>query len=57
MKKFQLKMQKGTTYAHTVNGDVSVSYLSNPAEESSYYTINGDIHVNYKPDLSADLQF
>ena len=52
-----IKNAKGTTYAHTVNGDVSVSYLSNPAEESSYYTINGDIHVNYKPDLSADLQF
>jgi hypothetical protein len=48
---------KGTTYAHTVNGDVSINYLKNPTDESSYYTINGNIHVSYLPDLSADLQF
>lgn len=48
---------KGTTFAHTVNGNVSVSYLTNPPDASSYYTINGDIRVNYQPDLSADLQF
>ncbi len=48
---------EGTTYAHTVNGNVTVSYLTNPPEESSYYTINGDIHVSYQSDLSADLQF
>jgi hypothetical protein len=52
-----IKNAKGTTYAHTVNGDVSVSYQANPAEESSYYTINGNIHVSYQPGLSADLQF
>lgn len=48
---------KGTTYAHTVNGDVDVNYLTNPAEESSYYTINGNITVRYQPDLSADMTF
>jgi hypothetical protein len=47
----------GKTYAHTVNGDVTVTYKSNPAGESSYYTINGDIKVTYQPDLSADLRF
>ena len=52
-----IKNAKGTTFAHTVNGDVTVSYLTNPAEESSYYTINGNIRVNYQPDLSADLNF
>lgn len=52
-----IKNAKGTTSAHTVNGDVTVSYLTNPADESSYSTINGDIKVNYQPDLSADLQF
>jgi hypothetical protein len=52
-----IKNAKGTTFAHTVNGDVTVSYQSNPPDESSYYTINGDIKVNYQPDLSADLQF
>jgi DUF4097 and DUF4098 domain-containing protein YvlB len=52
-----IKNAKGKTFAHTVNGDVTVSYLTNPPEESSYYTINGDITVNFQPDLSADLQF
>jgi hypothetical protein len=48
---------KATTYAHTVNGDITVNYLTNPSEESSYYTINGNIRVSYQPDLSADLRF
>ena len=48
---------KGTTLANTVNGPISINYLSNPPEQSSYYTINGDIRVTYKTDLSADLQF
>lgn len=48
---------KGKTTAHTVNGDVTVTYMSNPGEESSYQTINGDIHVSYQPGLSADCSF
>ena len=52
-----IKNAKGTTFAHTVNGDVTVTYLTNPPEESSYYTINGNITINFQPDLSADLQF
>jgi hypothetical protein len=50
-----IKNAKGTTHAHTVNGYVSVTYLSNPPEESSYHTINGNINVTYQPGLSADL--
>jgi hypothetical protein len=52
-----IKNAKGTTYAHTVNGDVTVSYLINPPEASSFYTINGNIKVSFQPGLSADLQF
>ena len=52
-----IKNARGTTFAHTVNGDVSVSYLTNPPEESSYYTINGNIRASYQPGLSADLTF
>jgi hypothetical protein len=52
-----IKNARGTTYAHTVNGDVTVNYLANPPEASSYSTINGNINVSYQPDLSADLQF
>ncbi|HVN59160.1 MAG TPA: hypothetical protein VMT63_12750 [Bacteroidales bacterium] len=48
---------KGKTSAHTVNGDVNISYLSNPSEESSFYTVNGDITVTFQPDLSANLEF
>jgi hypothetical protein len=56
-KEISIVNAKGSTYAHTVNGDVTVCYLTNPPEESSYYTINGDIKVSYQPGLSADLQF
>jgi hypothetical protein len=52
-----IKNAKGTTFAHTVNGDISVNYLTNPPEESSYYTINGTISVSFQPDLSADMTF
>jgi hypothetical protein len=52
-----IKNAKGTTYAHTINGDVTVNYLTNPPEESSYTTINGNIKISYQPGLSADLQF
>jgi hypothetical protein len=55
--KISIKNAKGTTYAHTVNGDVTVNYLTNPPEASSYYTINGNIRVDYQPGLSADLTF
>lgn len=53
----EVKNAKGATYAHTVNGDVSVSYLANPSEASSYNTINGNIRVSYRPGFSADLTF
>lgn len=52
-----VKNAKGTTVAHTVNGNVSVNYLSNPPEASSYLTINGDIRISYQSGFSADLTF
>lgn len=52
-----IKNASGATFAHTVNGDVSVNYLTNPPDESSYYTINGNIRVSYQPGLSADINF
>ncbi len=48
---------KNTTDAHTINGNLTVNYLSNPGEASSYYTLNGKLTVTYQPGLSADLQF
>lgn len=52
-----VKNAKGTTQAHTVNGDISVNYLTNPKEASSYKTINGEIRITYQPGFSADLTF
>jgi len=48
---------KGATYAHTVNGPVTVNYLSVPTDESSYYTVNGAVKVTYPASLAADLEF
>jgi hypothetical protein len=48
---------KGTTSAHTVNGPVTVTYLRNPPEASSYYSVNGELNVTYPPGLSADVEF
>ena len=47
---------KGITHAGTVNGDMTINYLSNPPDGSSYRTVNGVINVSYTSDLSADLQ-
>ncbi len=48
---------KNTTDARTINGNLTVNYLTNPTEESNYYTLNGKLTVKYQSDLSADLQF
>ncbi|KPM48727.1 DUF4097 family beta strand repeat-containing protein [Jiulongibacter sediminis] len=47
----------GITYAHTVNGDVDITYASQPKGESSYYTLNGDLTVFYPQNLSADCDY
>lgn len=48
---------KGVTEARTVNGPVTVNYLSVPPDASSYNTINGKMTITYPASLSADLQF
>jgi hypothetical protein len=52
-----LKNVKGTTQAHTVNGNVDAAYAANPPGASSYHTINGKIRVHYPASLGADLHF
>ena len=47
---------KGTTNARTVNGAVTVNYLSIPPDACSYYTINGEVNVTFPKGLSADLE-
>lgn len=53
----QILNARSVTNAHTVNGDVNVTYVTNPPEESSYKTINGDIRISYNQGLSADMTF
>jgi DUF4097 and DUF4098 domain-containing protein YvlB len=48
---------KGTTKAHTVNGNVDATYAANPTGASSYHTINGKIRVQYPSSLGANLHF
>jgi hypothetical protein len=48
---------KGATKAHTINGDLTVSFASNPPEASSFNTLNGKLTVTFQSNLSADLQF
>jgi len=52
-----LKNAKGTTQAHTVNGNVDATYAANPPGASSYRTINGKIRVHYPASLGANLHF
>ena len=55
--KIDIVNAKGTTRAHTVNGGVTVNYLTVPPDASSYYTINGELRVTYPSSLAADVSF
>ncbi len=52
-----LEKVKGKILAHTINGDLDVSYTANPNADSRYYTLNGDITANFKQGLSAKISF
>ncbi len=47
----------GSGKAHTVNGDIEVSFKTNPLNESSFKTVNGEIDVKFQENLQADLEF
>ncbi len=46
----------GSGIAHTVNGEVQVSFARNPKSDCSFKTINGDVEVAFIKDLSADFR-
>jgi len=52
-----LKGISGQTKAHTVNGKVTVSYVANPAGNSSFKSINGDINIVCDKNLSAIVDY
>lgn len=47
----------GTTKVHCINGDVNISYATNPKSASEYYSLNGDITIAYQKALSASISF
>lgn len=47
----------GQTKVHAINGAVTISYVDNPTEPSTYYSLNGDINITYQKNLSADIAF
>ncbi len=47
----------GQTEVHAINGEVSISYATNPASPSIYYSLNGNITITYQEDLSAEIAF
>jgi len=55
--RIELTGVKGTTHAGTVNGGITVSYVTNPPGASYFNTVNGVIRVSCPKDFSADVQF
>jgi hypothetical protein len=55
--KITIKDAKADTWAHTINGNLTVNYLTVPTGNSEWYTLNGTLSVTFPDDLSADLQF
>ncbi len=52
-----LKNVTGQTEVHAINGEVKISYATNPTAASTYYALNGDIEITYQKDLSAAIAF
>jgi hypothetical protein len=44
----------GSGRAHTVNGPVTVSFVANPKQPSSFKTVNGNVDVSFPQGLAAD---
>jgi DUF4097 and DUF4098 domain-containing protein YvlB len=43
--------------AHTINGDVDITYAKNPLKPCRFYTLNGNINAWFQKGLAADLSF
>jgi len=53
----QLTNISGQTDAHTVSGNIEISYDENPNENSSYTTTSGNVNVTYRPNLNAEMTY
>ena len=47
----------GSGHVHTVNGDVKVTFVENPKQDSDFGTINGNVDLYFAPKLAADFRF
>lgn len=47
----------GQTEVNAINGEVNISYATNPTASSTYYSLNGDITITYQRNLSAAIAF
>jgi DUF4097 and DUF4098 domain-containing protein YvlB len=47
----------GSGRAHTVNGQLKVTFAGNPGRDSYFGSLNGDVEVTFQPNLSAELRF
>jgi hypothetical protein len=43
--------------AHTINGDVDITYSTNPKKDCRFYTLNGDINALFANGLAANMSF
>ena len=43
--------------AHTINGNVDVTYVKNPERPCRFYSLNGDINALFKKGLAANISF
>lgn len=53
----RLEGMQRETFAHTINGNVDITYTKNPEKPCRYYTLNGDINAWFQKDLAANLSF
>lgn len=52
-----LSGMSAATDAHTINGNVDISYTKNPTEDCKYYSLNGFVKVNFPSSLSGTMSF
>ena len=50
----EMNQVAGSGRAHTVNGGVKVSFISNPKAPSSFKTVNGNVDVSFLDGFGAD---
>jgi DUF4097 and DUF4098 domain-containing protein YvlB len=53
----RLENLESETDASTINGNLDVTYASNPKNSCRFYSLNGDINASFQRGLAANLSF